>query len=176
MKKLATILLLIVTLQYTFGLYAVYVINAREIKQRMHQAIASGIFKPQEVVTLHIPLQDFNELKDEYREHDEMSYRGKMYDIITTQQQGSYIMVKGICDEDETKITASFLRGMQKGNQFPVKRINDFSNAFSPFILDAVAYTFNPVTIRKTLFLQKQFVFMNGRFQHVPTPPPWQVS
>ena len=48
----------------------------------MRHAVAAGIFQPQQVVTITVSLQQITELEARRWQQDEISYAGKMYDVI----------------------------------------------------------------------------------------------
>jgi hypothetical protein len=149
--------------------------NNYVIKQHMHHAITAGIFEPKEVVTITVSLQHISDSEAKRWQEDEISYEGKMYDVISKRQQGGNLIVQCLCDDDETNLIGSFLSTMQRNHQFSSKGIRSFQHLFSPFILGDNWCSFTSTVHHKIQYAQLPDSYMSKGFTYVPAPPPWQV-
>ena len=141
----------------------------------MRHAIAAGIFEPQQVVTITVSLQHITDSEAKRWQRDEISYKGKMYDVISKQRQAGNLVVQCLCDEDENNLIGSFLHRMHDTRRLPGKGIRSFQHLFSPFILSDNWYSFTDTVHLKMRYAQIPVSFMSNGFKDVPAPPPWEV-
>jgi hypothetical protein len=174
LRRLGTILLLSLTILYTFGLFAVYVWDSIAIKQSMKAAIAAGTSQSNEVSTIIINLQQVTPAEVAYWQQDEISIDNKMYDVVSTCKQQDKLVIKCICDENENLLIATYKRAVEKTQSNSTgKNSSGHKTLFSPFTINSTGIIFSPLKIATaSALIEHRTAFAQLQSSGVLTPPP----
>jgi hypothetical protein len=113
MKKILSIILLAVFLFNTMGVYVVFKVNQSMIRSDTRAMINSGFHKELYLlVRIDNPGSDPNFKK---LDHNEFSYQGQLYDIVSESVKGSTIWYYCIHDKHEERL----IDGFEKIQSFP---------------------------------------------------------
>ena len=106
MKKIAVIAVLFVFMVNTMGYYIVFRCNQYLVKKEMVAQIRGGIFHS-DIVLLKI-LSPEKEQQFHWRDKNEFSWYGKLYDVIVERKSGDTTMFYCLRDKKEETLLADF--------------------------------------------------------------------
>jgi hypothetical protein len=168
-------LLLCVLLFYSTGYYFAYQVKLSEVKQegfaRIHDAILTNVVT---ISSGYINGEILN--KDiELVEENEISWQGKMYDIISSTTNGNTITFKCVSDSKEDEANTAWVNHVKKNTE----PTSDHSSAFKPFLVymeTHTAITFQLfVVIGDKIPVTAQNITPEA-YLNIPSPPPWSFT
>ena len=166
-KRAYAILMLAILLVNGTGFYAYYIIQLRQIRAEMRQALKLRPDHELDVIALTVAT-----FKEALVEEDEMKVNGRMYDIARVEKSGNLIRVYCLHDEKEDDLIALLQELVSK----PLKDRSDMPSEIINFI------TLNFVKPQADFVLQSFYVSVVNNSPYrlssgvlssaVVTPPP----
>jgi hypothetical protein len=135
-KKGMTITLLMIFFLYNTGSYIMYMVSARQLKQEVRTYISNHPGVADVVFTFDL---DNGKVTDKsfYWEDDgaEFSYKGSLYDVVSSRQEGGKLFVKCIGDKKEKELKLSMAK-MNRNNKSKTNfSFSPFSDKVEPFLI-----------------------------------------
>lgn len=112
LKRIASIVFLLSFLFDSMGYFFVFKVNQSIIRSNNRGLINSGYYKEQ-VILIKIKPGTDHEFKK--LDHDEISYKGRLYDVVSESARGSVIWYYCVIDSQEESLIAGF----EKMQSFP---------------------------------------------------------
>ncbi|MDZ7693923.1 MAG: hypothetical protein U5K69_22850 [Balneolaceae bacterium] len=174
MKRLTSILLLIVFTYSFLGAGFVYNIWLYSIKKEVKQKLKKEL--PEESAIIKVPAswEESPPKQFEWHEEHEFRYRGQMYDVIKKERYGNQIWYYCHWDKAETKLLSNLAHYVdnylqQKPHQQKTKTL--LSNFLDKTFLAAghTAFSLNPMPFN---FVPLQDETAQSPFVEVKSPPP----
>ncbi len=109
MRKVVSILVIIAFLFNISGYYIIFSLIQREIKSDFRSYLKYN-FNKEDVIILNIPNSEINGKNSEFRwtEKDEFLYKGKMYDVVKSEQHNNTSVFYCINDTKEERLLAIY--------------------------------------------------------------------
>jgi hypothetical protein len=174
LKKISAILLSAIMMLYSIGFYFIYQSELTAVKQSSQKAIESGSFS-NDLTTIRVAYSN-NKIQDDALEvvsQNEISWHGKMYDIVSSHIEGSTVVFSCFTDSKETSIIGSANDHIQKQADQPSgkKAVSMAKNLNLYFEEQALAYVdLSSIHSKWSLPIDK---ILPAPYYNIPSPPPW---
>jgi len=167
LKQLTAILLSAVMMLYSIGFYFIYEGGIRSAKESIHSAIEAGKYS-EDIITIRIAKTDLQIIGE-----NEISWQGKMYDVVSSKVEGEEIIFACLADKNETTMIST-------ANDHIQKQADQSAGKKSISVNKNITLYFEEHSFIKTIQLFKQDEWSvssinlhTAPYHNIPSPPPW---
>jgi hypothetical protein len=175
-KKIAAVFLLSVVLLCSSGFYLAFVVSLQSIKLSQKKIIASTNVENKLILKFSLSREDCSREVSFKDNDEEMSFRGKMYDIISIVKNKDSISITCIPDGREDEIllmmTNSEFKIQKKNTNHKLLELKWRLENFTPPSDSIVSFLFESFSYR---FFNKETNNLPVPYFNIPSPPPWEV-
>ena len=169
LRKLFTLLLLVVVLLQITGAYFVFKFQQTELKLEMKHYLSLHPENPS-ITTFEFTLSKADQLQ--WEDENEFKYKGEMYDVITRKVVGDKLVIQCIADKKETKLLKSFeeiMKHQSRGSKNRTMALHQLlHNLFEPV---STTFQLSPFT-NETVSYLNYTSSLSDNITEIITPPP----
>ena len=173
MRKIVTLLFLLIILVQVIGYYFAFRFRQSEIRKEVRVYLKSHT-TDNNLTCFHLPLKHGETIDDRFtwENKNEFAFGGNMYDVIERNVSGSCVILYCLEDKKETELVKRFQETQKNESQQSKNRSASLLQIFGMLFLPAQIDSLSPTTI----VVQRRFIYYSSftieRAADILTPPP----
>lgn len=174
MRKTVAIILSALMMLYSIGFYFIYQYDVRSLKQANH-SIAAALKSTPDIIVITASVKDGKITRNDIRLSDdnEISYKGHLYDIVSTRHSKGQIEYSCIADEKEENINTIVNNQVEKQSDHAGKKGLAVSKTLSLFFEEehvGLKAFYTIVPCKNAIAVVS---CLPAPYHNIPSPPPW---